>query len=47
MVVLAGRRVKRTQCIEVIEMVQEEILAMIVSEDPLSQICNRQKIEEC
>lgn len=34
-VILAGRRVERTQCIEVIEMVQEEILAIIVSEDPL------------
>ena len=34
-VVLAGSRVGRTQCIEVIEMVQEEILAKIGSEDPL------------
>ena len=34
-VVLAGRRVKRTQCLEVIKIVQEEIQATIVSEDPL------------
>ena len=34
-VVLAGRRVGRTQCIEVVKVVQEEIQAIIVSEDPL------------
>ena len=34
-VVPAGRRVGRTQCIEVVKIVQEEIQAIIVSEDPL------------
>ena len=31
-VVLAGRRVGKTQCIEVVKIVQEEIQAIIVSE---------------
>ena len=34
-VVLAGRRVGRTQCLEVVKIVQEEIQAIIVSEEPL------------
>ena len=34
-VVLADRRVGRTHCIEVVNIVQEEIQAIIVSEDPL------------
>ena len=34
-VVLAGRRVGRIQCIEVIKIVQEKIQAIILSEDPL------------
>ena len=34
-VVLAGRRVGRTLCMEVVKIVQEEIQAIIVSEDPL------------
>ena len=33
--VLSGRRVARTQCIEVVKIEQEEIQAIIVSEDPL------------
>ena len=44
-VVLAGRRVGRTQCLEVVKIVQEEIQAIIVPEDPLKQICNRRKNE--
>ena len=48
-IVLADRRVGRTQCIEVIKIVQEEIQAIIVSEDPLKQICNTRKMKgaEC
>ena len=34
-VVLAGRRVGMTQCIEVVKIVQEEIRAIIVFENPL------------
>ena len=46
-VVLVGRRVGRTQCLEVVKIVQEEIQVIIVSEDPLEQICNRRKNEGC